>query len=156
MAQAWQILTGKELPAFFFWEKKNVYISASSVTIDLYIEGTVIKIQSTVKILPWKKKSLVMTMMASFPSNINIPAWSLFPPGQSHCSILKALCECLKCSLDIFPSARLFACIQVMCQPATSSTDGLISSEQRSKQLSWEEWACVCSVVESLYLKCQT
>lgn len=50
------------------------------MTIDLYIEGIVIKIQSTVKIVPWKRKSLVMTMMASFPSNINIPAWSLFSP----------------------------------------------------------------------------
>lgn len=79
MPQSSQILTGKELPAFFY-VKKNVYISASSVTIDLYIEGIVIKIQSTVKILPWKRKSLVMTMMASFLSNINIPAWSLFPP----------------------------------------------------------------------------
>lgn len=33
-------------------EEKNVYISASSMTIALYIEGIVIRIQSTVKIVP--------------------------------------------------------------------------------------------------------
>lgn len=50
-------------------------------------------------------------MMASFLSNINIPAGSLFsPPGQSHCSILKALCEGLKRSLDIFSLCR-FICL---------------------------------------------
>lgn len=75
-----QILTGKELTAPFGGVEKNVYIRASPLTIDLYIEGIVIKIQSTVRIVLWKRKSLVMTMMASFLSNINIPAWSLFPP----------------------------------------------------------------------------
>lgn len=39
-----------------------------------------------------ERKSPTMTMMASFLSNINIPAGSLlFPPGRSHCSILKKL-----------------------------------------------------------------
>lgn len=52
----------------------------------------------------------MMTMTASFLSNINIPAGSLFPPGQSHCSTLKALCEGLKPSLDIF-SLSSFICL---------------------------------------------
>lgn len=144
MPQSSHILTGKDMPAFFVWSK-NVYISASSVTIDLYIEGIVIKIQS-VKILQWKKKSPMMTMMASFLSNINIPAGSLFSPqGKVIVPFWKLSVNAWNVPLIFFPSARLFACIQVMCQPVTSSTDGLISSEQRSKQLSWE--GCVCVFV---------
>lgn len=34
---------------------ENVYISASATTIAWYIEGIVIKVQSTVKIVPWRE-----------------------------------------------------------------------------------------------------
>lgn len=109
MPRRWRIPTAKESLLSVFPVKKNVYIRASTTAITLHIDG-IIKIQATVKMVSWKRKSLVMTMMASSPSNVNIPAWSLFPLGQSHCSILKAPCECSKGSLDIFP-LRWFICL---------------------------------------------
>lgn len=57
--------------------KKN----ASPGTTDLHAWGIALKIERTLKILQWKRELLVMTMMASFLSNINIPAGSLFSPG---------------------------------------------------------------------------
>lgn len=48
-AQSSPLLTGRRV--FFSCVEKSVYISASPVTIDLYMEGIVIKIQSTVRIL---------------------------------------------------------------------------------------------------------
>lgn len=101
-----------------------------------------------------------MTMTASSPSNINIPAGSLLlpPRGRSHCSLLKKLCPSSICTyiyvctyLYFFASLILclFAHIQVMCQPVTSSADSLVSSEQRSKPFRWRErrLVCVCGCV---------
>lgn len=87
----------------------------------------------------------VMTMTASFLSNINIPAGSLFSPrGKAIVPLWKLSVKAWNLPLIFFPSARLFACIQVTCQPVTSSSDGLIPSEQRSKQLSRERWERAC------------
>ena len=72
---------------------------------------------------------------------------TFFPQGKVIVPFWKLSVNAWNVPLIFFPSARLFACIQVMCQPVTSSTDGLISSEQRSKQLSREGWACVCVCV---------
>lgn len=82
-----------------------------------------------------------MTMMASFLSNINIPAWSLFPLRAK--SLFQF--ESSLWMLGIFSlSAHLFVCIQVMCQTVTSSTDWLIFLEQRSKPLQQEVREAAC------------
>lgn len=87
-----------------------------------------------------------MTMTPSYLSNINIPAGSLFSPGAKPLFHFESSLWRLETfPWYFFPSARLFACIQVTSQPVTSSTGCLISPEQRSKQLSGERWVHVSS-----------
>lgn len=68
---------------------------------------------------------------------------SFSPQGKVIVPIWKLPVSAWNVPWIFFPCAPLFARIQVMCQPVTSSTDGLISSEQRSKQLVLV-WTPVC------------